>query len=340
MEYLLRSKGLYQITLGKETSPTDVDKKAKWDNRNDEACGLIGMSISLDLRFHLQSIDKPKEASEKIESVFGKHNIIRAQKLENQVMTLSPNDFSCIEDYLSKFKTFRTLCEECKIKTEEDHCIYLILSKLGSAYYVFVSTFYAMQEALGTAYQKPSLDKFCDALIREQDKLVQLGVISIASTSKKSLVVQQKEKPKNPKKKHPRHKKKQYKGPKPTQTTSSPNGDKGEKYKNKKTDRQCNFCDKYGHVESKCFKKMVALEATMKNHNISIDPTSSSSCHGHALSTSAFSFNTTSTSSSNEWLIDSGASYHMAKDRDMFSTLNECNTKKIFVGDDRSLSVK
>jgi hypothetical protein len=92
------------------------------------------MSISPDLRFHLQQIDKPDEAWEKIESVFGKHNIIRAQQLENQVLTLSPSDFSCIEDYLSKFKTLRILCEECKIKMDEECCIYLILSKLGSAY--------------------------------------------------------------------------------------------------------------------------------------------------------------------------------------------------------------
>jgi hypothetical protein len=76
MEDLLRSKGLHQITLGKETTPTVADKKVKWDNRNDEACGLIRMSISPNLRFHLQSIDKPKEAWENIESVFGKHNII------------------------------------------------------------------------------------------------------------------------------------------------------------------------------------------------------------------------------------------------------------------------
>jgi hypothetical protein len=87
---------------------------------------------------------------------------------------------------------------------------------------------------------------------------------------------------------------------------------------------------------------MVALEATMKKQNISIDSTSSSSSHGHALSPFDFSFNTnsTSTSTSNEWLIDSGASYHMAENRAIFSTLNECNTKKIFVGDDRSLSVE
>jgi hypothetical protein len=85
---------------------------------------------------------------------------------------------------------------------------------------------------------------------------------------------------------------------------------------------------------------MATLEATMKKHNISIDPTSSSSSHGHALFASGFSFNTPSTSTSDKWLIDSGASYHMAKDRDIFSTLNECNTKKIFVGDDRSLGVE
>jgi hypothetical protein len=64
MEDLLRSKGLYQITMGKELEPTDDENKIKWENRNDEACGLIGMSISPDLRFHLQGIDDPDEAWE------------------------------------------------------------------------------------------------------------------------------------------------------------------------------------------------------------------------------------------------------------------------------------
>jgi hypothetical protein len=82
---------------------------------------------------------------------------------------------------------------------------------------------------------------------------------------------------------------------------------------------------------------MAALEAVTKKYNIDIDSTSTSSSHGHALSASGFSFNTPSTSTSDKWLIDSGASYHMSKDRYILSTLNECNTKKIFVGDDRSM---
>jgi hypothetical protein len=197
MEDLLSSKGMYWITLGKKKEPTDDEKKVKWANRNDEAHGLIRMSISSDLRFHLQEIDDPDEAWEKLESVFGKHDIIRAHQLENQILTLSPNDFSCIEDYLSKIKTLGILREECNIKLEEKRCIYIILSKLGSAYFVFVSTFYAMREALGKVYQKPTLESFYDALIREQDKLVQLGVINTTGTSNKTLVAQQKYKPKN-----------------------------------------------------------------------------------------------------------------------------------------------
>jgi hypothetical protein len=282
MEDLLRSKGLYRITLGKEKTPTDDDKKSKWDNRNEETRGLIIMSISPDLRYHLQEIDDP-EAWVKIESVFGKLNMIRAQQLENQILSLIPSDFSFLGDYLSKFKTLRSLCEECKIKMEEEHCIYLILYELGSAYFVFVSTFYAMREALGKYYEKPTLESFCAALIREEYKLVQLGLINTVGTSNKALVAQQKDKPKYPKKQHPLYNNKQHKGPKPTQTASTLNGDKGEKYKSKNTNRHCNFCDKYGNDESKCFKNMVALEATMKKHNISIDSTSSSSRDMHFL---------------------------------------------------------
>jgi hypothetical protein len=164
-------------------------------------------------------------------------------------------------------------------------------------------------------------------------------VINTTGPSNKALVSQQKDKPKYPKKKHPLYNNKQHMGPKPAQAASAPTSDKGEKYKSKNTNKHCNFCDKDGHDESKCFKKMAALEVAMKKCNINIDSTSSS--HGHALFSFGFSFNSnsTTTSSSDEWLIDSGASYHMDKDKPIFSALNECNTKKICVGDDRSLSV-
>jgi hypothetical protein len=59
---VLRSKRLYQITLGKEKQPTNDENKVKWANKNGKARGLIGISISLDLRFHLQGIYGPDKA--------------------------------------------------------------------------------------------------------------------------------------------------------------------------------------------------------------------------------------------------------------------------------------
>jgi hypothetical protein len=57
-----------------------------------------------------------------------------------------------------------------------------------------------MQEALGTTYQKPTLENFCDDLIREKDKFVQIDVINTTDTSNKALVVHEKDKSKNAKK--------------------------------------------------------------------------------------------------------------------------------------------
>ena len=84
---------------------------------------------------------------------------------------------------------------------------------------------------------------------------------------------------------------------------------------------------------------MEAMEATMKKHHIILDSSSESTSHGHALCASGYSYTAYSSSTSTEWLIDSGASYHMAKDQAIFSTTHECNTKQIFSGDDKSLSV-
>eukprot|EP00253_Pinus_taeda_P009176 PITA_09176 len=335
MEDLLRSKGLYRIATGQEKKPTDEDKVAKWENRQDQARGLIGMSISPDLRFHIADLDTLDAALKPITKVFGIKNEIRAHQLENELLTLDPNNFSCIEDFLSKFKTFRYLLEGVKVKKEDSNLIYSILTKLGPAYSVFVSTFHSTREAFicqGTDYKVPSFDSFCDSLIREQEKQLHLGLLHLGNSSKKALAAQQQPNLKNPKKSFPKKNgPKPNKGPKQTQSQnerSFQQNDKTNKNKWKKTDRHCNFCNRDGHLESKCFKKMEALEAAMKKHNIHVEHSSTStstSSSGMKLSAcrcqssqSGYALNVSSSSHSHEWLIDSGASYHMAKNKAMF----------------------
>jgi hypothetical protein len=146
MEDLLRSKGIYKITLGTKTAPNDEEKIAKWDNKNDQAHGLIGMSISPDLRFHLDGLDFPIKAWDKLNIVFSIKNEIQSFQLENELLTLDPSNFRSIEDYLSKFKTLKLLLEGCKVTKEEEPLIYGILAKLTPTYSVVVSTFHSTKE--------------------------------------------------------------------------------------------------------------------------------------------------------------------------------------------------
>ena len=89
---------------------------------------------------------------------------------------------------------------------------------------------------IATSYQEPSLESFCDSLIREQYKLIHLGMINNADTSGKALLSQQKEKFKPPKKQNFHNNKQNKKGPKPSQLDPSLKNDKGSNPKGNKSE--------------------------------------------------------------------------------------------------------
>ena len=161
------------------------------------------MSIAQDLRFHIQEIDTPDAAMKKLNTVFGIQNVIMAHQLENELLTFNPNNFSSIEDFLLTFKTLRLILEGCKVKKEDGSFIYSIIARLGLAYSVFFFTFHSTREALitqGIAYKSPSFDPFCNSLIREQEKILHLGLFNTGNSSKKALSAQQQPYERNPKK--------------------------------------------------------------------------------------------------------------------------------------------
>ena len=62
--------------------------------------------------------------------------------------------------FSSKFNSIRLELSNCGITKDDEKLILSILSKLGPKYSIFVSTFYATMDALGSAYKMPSLDEF------------------------------------------------------------------------------------------------------------------------------------------------------------------------------------
>jgi hypothetical protein len=68
----LRGKGLYQIVMATEEEPTSALEKSKYLNHMDEAHGLLCMTISPDLWFHIDACKTPNEIWTTLEGLFGK----------------------------------------------------------------------------------------------------------------------------------------------------------------------------------------------------------------------------------------------------------------------------
>jgi hypothetical protein len=140
---LLRSKGLYQVTMGMEKEPTVAVEKIKYFNKLYEAIGIIFLSISIDLLFHFSRATTPEVVWTTLEGLFGKQDAMRVHQLENELISLSQIHFRKMQEFFTKFKSLLIELNSCGVTKEEEQLIISILSKLGPEYFVFVLSFQA-----------------------------------------------------------------------------------------------------------------------------------------------------------------------------------------------------
>jgi hypothetical protein len=173
---LLQSKGIYRVTMGTEKEPTIAVEKIKYFNKLDEAIGLIFLSISIDLLFHVSGPTTPDVVWTTLEGLFGKQDAMRVHQLENELKSLSPIHFNKLKELFTNFKSHLVELNTCGVNKKEDRIILSILSKLGPEYFVFVSSFQASKLTQET-WKMPLLNDFIAALTQEKTKLVQMGAI-------------------------------------------------------------------------------------------------------------------------------------------------------------------
>ena len=130
-------KGLYRVTMEKEAEPNAAAKKIKWHNRRDEAYGLLCLSISKYLLFHLDGLTSPNEVWDNIVEIFGNIYEMRGHQIENELISLSPINFKSLKLYFSKFKTLVLQLKQRGIEKKEEQLVLAILLKLGPDYLVF-----------------------------------------------------------------------------------------------------------------------------------------------------------------------------------------------------------
>ena len=112
--------------------PNSTVEKSKYFNRLCDAFGLLCLTISGELLFHVDSLTTPNEVWVKLESLFGKINELRGHQLKNELISLSPAHFETIQEFFTKFKSLVLQLKQCGIEKKKDQLILSILPKLGS----------------------------------------------------------------------------------------------------------------------------------------------------------------------------------------------------------------
>jgi hypothetical protein len=75
--------------MGTEVKPTSTIEKEEYLNRMDEAYGILCLSISLDLLFHVDTCKSPESVWIKLEGFQGKKDNLRGHELENDLHALN-----------------------------------------------------------------------------------------------------------------------------------------------------------------------------------------------------------------------------------------------------------
>ena len=101
---LLCGKGIYGVSMALENEPNSVVEKSKWNNRLDEAYGLILLYIYPDILLHLDGLTTRNKVCTNIESLFGVQYELRVHQLEIELFSPSPRNFESLEGFFTKFK--------------------------------------------------------------------------------------------------------------------------------------------------------------------------------------------------------------------------------------------
>ena len=118
MKIMMMSKCLYRVTMETKDEPNAKAENIKWHNRRDEAYSILCLGISRDLIFHLDGLISPNEVWEKIQNLFRKIYEMMGHKLENDLISLCPENFESLQVYFSKFKALVLQLKKCGIENK------------------------------------------------------------------------------------------------------------------------------------------------------------------------------------------------------------------------------
>ena len=99
MRTILQFEGLWSIFIGSAPISTNPDELIKYEIASAKVLMMIMLSITDDMYLHVQDVEKPKEACDKLATIFEVKNKTKVLHLQSKLHTLSMGSDEKVEDF-------------------------------------------------------------------------------------------------------------------------------------------------------------------------------------------------------------------------------------------------
>ncbi|KAH9804147.1 hypothetical protein KPL71_002018 [Citrus sinensis] len=271
---------------------------------NNKAHSTIILHLSDEV---LREVAKEKSASglwSKLEELFLKKSLAKRLYMKRKLYTFSMKEGTAMKDHLDEFNKLILDLENVNVNLEDEDKALILLSSLPDSYEHFVDTLLYGRQTLTlkdvkNALESKELKKRADG----KDQGLGEGLMAKSKPEKKK-----------------NHDKK-----------SNNQKDKADKKKKK---RKCYFCQKEGHYIKDCFEKK-KLEKIQKDSSgkAAIASEDEGDSEGADVLIAAEKQPT------EEWILDSGCSFHMSPNKQLFKTFEKVDTGKVLLGNNLACKV-
>lgn len=288
------------------------DEQDKWNLKNEEALGLIGISMSPELYVHIGTCTYAFESWDKLKTIYASSNESRKIQLQDQLEDLRYIDFKSMDEFLLKFDALNSQLIALGVTLADIRLIHLVLKKcLLRQFQQFITNIHA-QLALPSLASQLTYDIFQNLLRQEEAKLIQFGTLK--SNEHAFFSNHKKNSRHNSKPNYNNNKPNYHNNGNDSRKFNSSSSNDSRKFNSSKRPH-CTYCDKDGHWQNTCFKKKKEKRPRNQNKSNNNRSHNNSNQSRHAF-TCCFQ-----ASKPLEWVIDSGASQHVTSHKEIFECM-------------------
>ena len=284
----------------------------EWKKLEDKTLAGIQLCLAEHIQREVMHIEKPRVLWTKLEELYMSKSRANKYRMKEKFYRLKMPQGTSIQAHLSEFDSIITELESMDIKhTDEDKAFHLILSLPASHKQFKEIMLYGNRGDLNLSEVKASLLSKEKLDTDGDDQGGDAMVVRGRNTERKG------------------------------------NGSRGRskhrsKSRNPHKNKKCNYCSKMGHIERDCWAKQRDQKQEGKDNHTKPGTSncveSESDGDGFVVTDDALA-TTSSRIARDEWVLDTGCTYHMCPHKDWFESYESVDTGVVVMGNDTACKV-